>query len=1008
MTGFAEFFRAVHGDSYTPYGWQERLADQCANGAPPSAIAVPTGAGKTAAVDVLVWALGRQAHRPASERTVGVRIVWAIDRRILVDEVHEHTQRLAQRLLTAQTDAAHALHDVATRLARLSGGTPLIATRWRGGLDHRPERHGPLQPQVITSTVAQVGSRLLFRGYGVGEGSLAIEAGLAACDTTICLDEAHLAEPFRQTVDAIRRHRARTESDMGLPTLRHITITATPQRGENDVIGLEDADRTALGSRYFGAKRARLVEPESAGDADRARLLVRSILEYLRCDTPTVACVVNTVHRARLVFDTLTKELTDQDVDIALLIGPQRPADRRLTLERHREVLLQGKDVVRPLVCVATQTFEVGLDADVAALVTESASASALVQRLGRLNRRGDTVGQATIVRDEGRWLYAHDEPLAWAWLQSRVESDGTLDVSVAALDSDGTRPESQRVSNAPFLTTETVGLLAQTSPRPGSWEDPDVDVYLRGADSDPAADVAVCWRSDLRLDAMDEGAVGYREMLLDLAPPHTQELLTLSAASARALLAARLGGPKRRAAATRAALADADLESGMTDPAIPDVDPDIEGIPFLVLRREGLRPGSLTGTEVDSIATSALEPGDVVLLPTRTGGVDEHGLAPRADIANDVAPDLRPVEEPVPVRLTPEALDASLSGRLTQTEWNRVAAICRNAEAGLENAHTADAKQAVLEELPKGLRGVLSDHQGLSLLEPDALNRSDHRLLLRGIGPAEAGVLPLDERETFGLEREDLEALNEPSEGEVPVQASIIRAPLGRAWVLVPFPAKLRERDDRTSAAPPPTLDAHARAVHDELQTYADRLGLPERIAASLLTAARAHDHGKADRRIQAFYRRGIDLLGAPPIAKSEFGTRDPRTSRIAQDLSGLPHRLRHEIASVAALSGALDSGTLDGDHLDPDLALHLVATHHGRGRPVPNVPDGGNPPRRFKVDAGGVPGTATGDGRDGWADGAWSERFWQVIERYGPWGTAYLEALLVLADRTVSSRGS
>jgi len=70
--------------------------------------------------------------------------------------------------------------------------------------------------------------------------------------------------------------------------------------------------------------------------------------------------------------------------------------------------------------------------------------------------------------------------------------------------------------------------------------------------------------------------------------------------------------------------------------------------------------------------------------------------------------------------------------------------------------------------------------------------------------------------------------------------------------------------------------------------------------------------------------------------------------------------------------------------------------------------VPDGGNPPRRFKVDAGGVPGTATGDGRDGWADGAWSERFWQVIERYGPWGTAYLEALLVLADRTVSSRGS
>src|SRR5438132_1258559 len=82
--------------------------------------------------------------------------------------------------------------------------------------------HHPFQPEIITSTVAQIGSRLLFRGYGVGERSLALEAGLAAVDATICLDEAHLAEPFRQTVQAIRGLRASESTP--LPVLRAITL----------------------------------------------------------------------------------------------------------------------------------------------------------------------------------------------------------------------------------------------------------------------------------------------------------------------------------------------------------------------------------------------------------------------------------------------------------------------------------------------------------------------------------------------------------------------------------------------------------------------------------------------------------------------------------------------------------------------------------------------------------------------------------------------------------------
>lgn len=50
---------------------------------------------------------------------------------------------------------------------------------------------------------------------------------------------------------------------------------------------------------------------------------------------------------------------------------------------------------------------------------------------------------------------------------------------------------------------------------------------------------------------------------------------------------------------------------------------------------------------------------------------------------------------------------------------------------------------------------------------------------------------------------------------------------------------------------------------------------------------------------------------------------------------------------------------------------------------------------------------GAPRGDGLDGWAQGAWFERFFSLQERYGPWSLAYLEALLVLADRTVSREG-
>lgn len=176
MISFADFIDAVYEGRH-PHPWQDRFAERCATGQPPGLVGVPTGCGKTAVVDALVWALATQTHLSPAERTVGARIVWAIDRRILVDQVHEHATQLASRLAAARQNDGDPLYEMASRLASISDAAPLVATRWRGGIARDRSLHSPTQAQVITSTVAQVGSRLLFRGYGVGRRSLALERG---------------------------------------------------------------------------------------------------------------------------------------------------------------------------------------------------------------------------------------------------------------------------------------------------------------------------------------------------------------------------------------------------------------------------------------------------------------------------------------------------------------------------------------------------------------------------------------------------------------------------------------------------------------------------------------------------------------------------------------------------------------------------------------------------------------------------------------------------------------
>ena len=61
IDGFRDFFTALHG--HTPFRWQTRLAEKACNDDWSDFIKLPTSSGKTACIDIVVFALAYQASR---------------------------------------------------------------------------------------------------------------------------------------------------------------------------------------------------------------------------------------------------------------------------------------------------------------------------------------------------------------------------------------------------------------------------------------------------------------------------------------------------------------------------------------------------------------------------------------------------------------------------------------------------------------------------------------------------------------------------------------------------------------------------------------------------------------------------------------------------------------------------------------------------------------------------------------------------------------------------------
>ena len=179
-------------------------------------------------------------------------------------------------------------------------------------------------------------------------------------------------------------------------------------------------------------------------------------------------------------------------------------------------------------------------------------------------------------------------------------------------------------------------------------------------------------------------------------------------------------------------------------------------------------------------------------------------------------------------------------------------------------------------------------------------------------------------------------------------------------------------------SAARPVLLTTHVNDVVNEATRIVTALPLPPQIRAAIIVAAQLHDHGKRRERFQVT----LGNRQYPDVLLAKAGRTGAR----------LPEPFRHEFASLLDARKETTFEVLDDDM--KDLVLHLIAAHHGRGRP------------HFTSDEAFDP-----DAQSAVADTLAIEiprRFARLQRTYGRWGLAYLESLLRAADWTASANPS
>jgi CRISPR-associated endonuclease/helicase Cas3 len=408
-----------------------------------------------------------------------------------------------------------------------------------GDLDTNWDRH-PEDDAILIGTQDMLLSRALNRGYAMSRFRWPVHYGLLNNDCLWIMDEVQIMGSGLTTSVQMDAFRRKMGTILPCKTV-WMSATCPPEwlktvdrdAPEPDrVLELTDEDRKEKGlNRILKASKIPVLEdltldnPSKDGLAEYVSGFRDVILKaHTRaCEgvaTPITLAIVNTVTRAQMVYDYLRDHL-DDGVELLLLHSRFRPGERKRLTERIGEV----STGINGRIIISTQVIEAGVDLSADAMVTELAPWSSLVQRWGRLNRRGDLDRSHTYIigiDDEGKRSKECCAPYQPEEIRyARSKMTGLDDVSPNELDSIELPP----VKREAMIRSKDVFNLFNTMADVTGF-DIDISRFIRDSVD---KDASVLWRKWER-----------KESPSDKVGPDREELCSVPVASLRSFARSR------------------------------------------------------------------------------------------------------------------------------------------------------------------------------------------------------------------------------------------------------------------------------------------------------------------------------------------------------------------------------------------------------------------------------------------------------------------------------------
>ena len=928
MSDFNGAFEALTG--HKPFPWQRRLFNQMSTGKLPSAVDIPTGLGKTAVM--AIWLLSR-----AKGADLPRRLVYVVDRRAVVDQATQFAETLRDNLQD--------LGQIRKCLGLGDRQLPISTLRGRY-VDNREWLEDPATPAIIVGTVDMIGSRLLFEGYGVSRRMRPYVAGFMGCDTLIMLDEAHLSRPFERLLREIEKgcrvndgdkngDFVGTEAHASLPPpLRILPLSATLSGSFDSMpftLGSDDRKHKIVAKRLDAKKELKiedlkgnvtldqlLVERSwqlAYSDAGQAHAPLR-ILIY--CDKRTVAKKVKDG-----IQNLLKKEKSPKGEPaptVILFVGGRRVYEREEAakqLKAHGLIAGTETKLKSSVFLVATSAGEVGVDLDADHMVCDLVAWERMVQRLGRVNRRGMRVAQVLVIdqdpakaKEDNNTEEARRHNAVKELLMSLPLYKGNHHAGPAALVNIGKNPDHSdliRIASTPMPlypapTRSLVDSWAMTSVVEHTGR-PEVIPWLRGWVDDDDAQTIVVWRRYLpirfsKTDTIKTDTIKFDaskkwrkdvEDFFDATSPQTSEMLETSTNLVLEWLIKRA-----RKVINKKALAESAINSDRR-PLLAYKSP----IAFLLNNDHTLEDTiSLQKVDGNQKKWQVRLQGRILVVDARLCGLDE-GLLDYQD------------EKEV---LTSES------------NW-------------------ADPGMSEVEVLPERDKGI----------------------------PLLPRVRLVQRNEYYASHNESVDGSEWKEILAIPYQVQE-EDDLPKSFLVIDkWRGATVNEESRAVSSGNQILSEHHEWTADKAGRIAKALNLPAKYQTMLVVAARCHDQGKEVERWQ-------NAFNAPSDGRPYAKTKGPVNQHILS-------RYRHEFQSVIDAENNGLNGLKNTDH-QFDLALHLIAAHHGNARPAIGIEScDALPPTEAEHVAHEI-----------------AQRFARLNHQWGPWGLAWWEALLRAADQQAS----